>query len=414
MTVIKENQSASVPPHVPQELVYDFSDIEPIMFEDPYARCREVAREAPRIFFTPGQEMRAPSWCLTHFSDIRAVAQNPQLFTSELSYQGPRPHVHGEGAPLIPLELDPPLHSEPRVMLAPIFSPKAMNAMQEEVRELVQELIKEMRQEFGAAPHIDFVESFARKLPSTVFCRLSGLPVDHSRELVGWNNMIIHGKTMEERQEGVDKISELLAELIDERRAEPKGDIISKVIHLGKLGGEPLGDKEIMGFCFLLFLGGLDTVTNALSNIFTYLALNPAKRDDLVENPGLIPSAIEELLRTHAVIRVGRQATQDTEINGVQIKAGDRVTLLYPMANFNEELFEDAEVVDFQREADAHLTFGVGPHRCVGSHLARKEIIISVQELLKAFPTLEIAKNERPKADCIGTFGYDYLPLALG
>ena len=410
-----ETQKTPIPPHVPAELVYDFDYMEPILFEDPYKRFRQMACDAPKIFYGRGvDQIRPPSWYLTNYSDMRAVAQNPECFSSLGCYPGPRPEVNGDNnCPLIPLELDPPQHTQPRVLLAPLLSPKAVAAMEDDMRSLVRKLLDEIRKVANAGGSFDFVELFAKPLPSKIFCKLSGLPVERSGELVDCNNTIIHGKTEEERAQATKEVSALLAELIEQRRSEPKDDIISKIIHNAKIDGKLLADTEIMGFCFLLFLAGLDTVTHALGNIFTFLAKNPDQRDKLVENPALIPAAVEELLRTHGVIFVNRHATKDTEIDGVKIKQGEMISLLFPVANFNKEAFDDPETVDFHREADPHFTFGAGPHRCIGSHLARKEITISVQEFLSAFPKFRIADNEKPRADCVGTFGYEYVPLCL-
>ncbi|MGI9568988.1 MAG: cytochrome P450, partial [Desulfobulbia bacterium] len=400
-----------VPDHVPTELVYNFHQLEPIMTEKPYERLAELVKVAPKIFFSPGFLPRQePAWHLTNYEDIRFVAQNPQTFSSQGNYRGPRPEVDGESDyDLIPLELDPPHHNLPRALLTPILSPKSVASMEDKIRSLVLELIQQLKDK--GTNECEFVEEFARPLPSILFCGLSGLPMERAEELVEWNNNIIKAKSLEEAQEGAQKIGDLLAELIEEVKANPTDSFISKVVNQAEIDDRPMTNKEIFGFTFLLFLGGLDTVTNMLGNIFSYLGDNPDKRDEIVNNPDILPQAVEELIRTHGVIAVHRAVVEDTEVDGVPMKKGERVTLLYPAANFNDSAFENADTVDFNRESNAHFTFGAGPHRCIGSHLARKEINIAVEELLKAFPTIRTKAGDKPVADCLGTYGYHYVPL---
>lgn len=402
--------NAKFPSHVPEELVYSFNNFEPIMFQDPYSRIREVAREAPKIFYSLGYPpLFEPGWMLTRHEDIRDVAQNTEVFTSKKNFNMPKPAIEGDNEwDLIPLELDPPHHDMPRGMLMPILSPKAVAAMEDDIRELVISLIGEMKEGGNTA---DFVEAFAVPLPSIMFCKLSGLPEERSHELVEWNNQIIHAKSLEECQQGGELIRDLLDKLVDDLKANPNGTIISKVVNEAEIDGRSMNKKEIISFCFMLFLGGLDTVTNALGNVFAYLVSHLDQRDQLVKDPTLIPAAVEELLRTQSVIYVNRRALVDTEIDGVFVKAGDIVTLLLPAANYNQEVFEDAESVDFTRDMTPHFTFGVGPHRCIGSHLARKEITVAVEELLKALPEIRLREGESLKADCAGTYGYCYVPV---
>lgn len=400
-----------VPSHIPAELVYSYHQLEPIMSEKPFERLAELAKVAPKIFFSPGfLPLQSPSWYLTNYKDIRYVAQNPEIFTSKGNFHGPRPEVDGEtNYDLIPLELDPPHHNQPRMLLIPFLSPKSIAAMEDSIRAQVLELVEQIKNK--GTNECEFVEEFARPLPSILFCGLSGLPVERADELVTWNNNIIKAKSMEEAQQGAQKIGDLLDVLIEEKKTNPTDDFISKVVNGATLDGRQMSRKEIVGFVFLLFLAGLDTVTNMLANIFNYLGSNPDKRDEIVNDPEILPKAVEELIRALGVIQVNRTVVEDTEVDGVQFKKGERVTLLLPSANFNDSVFENSETVDFNREANAHFTFGAGPHRCIGSHLARKEINIAVEELLKAFPTIRIKAGDKSVADCLGTYGHHYVPL---
>ena len=258
----------------------------------------------------------------------------------------------------------------------------------------------------------EFVKEFAVPLPSELFCRLAGLPVDRAAELVHLNETLLKAPTPEERFEAVETVGGILNNVITKFREQPEDNILSKIVH-SEVDGDPFTDEEIMGFAMLLFQGGLDTVMSALGNIFAYLGSNPDKRDELVKNPDLIPSAIEELLRVFAVIQTRRHATQDTEVDGVLIKKGEALGLLFPAANFNDEVFENADAIDFNREgAGVHFTFGAGPHRCVGSHLARRELRIAVEEFLKAFPNFHVKAGAKIPAT-LGTFGKVSVPLEL-
>ncbi len=407
-----EEMSPAVPDHVPEELVYPFSLLEPIMFEEPHERMKQLAKEAPKIFFTLGDmPFNPPHWVLTNYKDIRYVCQNPDLFSSRHVYGQAVPEVNGSrDYPLIPLELDPPAHSRPRALLNPMLSPKAMTALESDVRELVLDLIRQIEEK--GSNECEFVSEFAVPLPSTLFCRLAGLPVDRAAELVHLNETLLKGQTEAIRFEACETIGDILRNVIAELKENPKDNILSKIVH-SEINGESFTDEEIMGFAMLLFQGGLDTVMSALGNIFSYLGSHADKRDELIKNPDLVPSAIEELLRTFAVIQTRRHATQDTEIDGVLIKKGDALGIMFPAANFNEEVFENAEEINFNRERPGvHFSFGAGPHRCVGSHLARRELRIAVAEFLKAFPNFHVKPGAKIPAT-VGTFGKQSVPLLL-
>lgn len=321
---------------------------------------------------------------------VDAVLRDPGTFSS----QGAMPL--GSPDPLIPLEIDPPDHHRYRKLLDPIFAPRKVALMEDTVAALVNELIDQ----FIADGTTDLVQSFTEPLPSTVFLNLLGLPVDNVAEFLRLKDGIIRppGDTEEEhmnvRVEVGMKIYELFEGVIADRTAEPRDDLVSWFLTT-EVDGERLTREEILGICFLFLLAGLDTVAGQLSTMFAYLLANPDARDQLVANPDLIPSAIEESLRWETIVAtIARRTTSDTELFGVTIPAGSFIQVGIGAANVDTDEFPDAMNVDFQRNPNRHLAFGGGIHRCLGSHLARLELRVALREFHRRIPTYAVAPGE--------------------
>jgi len=201
-----------------------------------------------------------------------------------------------------------------------------------------------------------------------------------------------------------------LRRVLAERRAQPADDLLSYVATV-EIEGRLLTPDEALGVAFLLYSAGLDTVANMLAFMFKYLAEHPQDQQLLRDEPALIPNAIEELMRAFPIILSGRQVTRDVEWHGVKMKAGDVVTLPTMLAGRDAQEFPNPDVVDFRREKVSHITFAAGPHRCVGSHLARRELRIALEEWLKRVPPFRIKPGERAVTHGIGVFGVERLPL---
>jgi cytochrome P450 len=247
-----------------------------------------------------------------------------------------------------------------------------------------------------------------------------GLPQTELPRFLRIKDMIIRPQTLMERftlegaqelrKEAGRQIYAFFGELIDERRRRPGSDMVSYLLET-EIDGQRLTREEILDVSFLLILAGLDTVTATLGCNIAYLAANPEQRRRIVEKPELIPAAVEELLRWETpVTGVPRVLKQDVEIHGVKLEKGQLVTLLIGASNVDESEFSEPERVDFERERNKHLAFGGGPHRCLGSHLARLELEVAMQVWHERIPDYRIKPGEVPRYSA-GIREVQYLPL---
>ena len=299
--------------------------------------------------------------------------------------------------PMIPLQIDPPEQKKYRKLLDPIFAPRKMAAMEEEVAVLVNDLIDR----FIANGSVDFAKEFSVPFPSQVFLTLLGLPLDELDRFLTMKDGIIRPdhvtgalygskKATDYQQMIADSVYEYFDKVLDERELKREDDILSMFLD-AEVDGVQLNRDEMLDICFLFLIAGLDTVTATLDCMFSFLAQHPDQRQQIVANPDLIPSAIEELLRWETpVMGVARVAVEDTELGGCPIKKGDQVMIMLGSANTDEAEFPDADVVRFDREVNRHLAFGGGIHRCLGSHLARMELRVALREWHRRIPEYSV------------------------
>ena len=323
-------------------------------------------------------------------ADVRHVLQHPEVFSSGIDA------VHiGQVRPLIPLQIDPPQHRNYRKLLDPIFAPKQIALLEDQTRALVRDLIAPL----AGQGHCNFHSAVAEPLPTTVFLQLLGLPVSRAKEFIALKDGIIRPPvtTHEERVEYTDRIGQqiyaVLQEAIDERRAEPKDDVLSMFLD-AEVDGHRLTNDDILDIGYLFFLAGLDTVTASLDCMLSYLAQHPEHRKQLVEDPSLIQHAVEEMLRWESPVQgVVRITTQDTEIGGCPVAANRVVTVMLGSANTDERAWPDVDSIDFERPENRHIAFGGGAHRCLGSHLARMELRVALEEWHEAVPDYSVKEG---------------------
>jgi cytochrome P450 len=324
---------------------------------------------------------------VSRYADVMWALKHPEVFSSKNVVE------IGNDVPLIPLSVDPPEHAKYRRMLDPQFSPKRMADLEPEARALVNEIIDK----FIDRGECNFHEDFATPLPSTIFLALMGLPHDDLPRFLRWRDDTIRpqGDSMEaieaKRIAAGQAIERYFEGKIEEKRADPDDRLLSTIVH-AEVDGRPLTHAELLGTTHLLLLGGLDTVTATLDCMIVYLARYPERRQALLADGSLVPGAVEELLRHQTpVMMVPRKIAQDCEMGGVQMKAGDGATLLIGAANADIDEFEDASEVRFDRESNRHLAFGGGAHRCLGSHLARLELTVALEEFHRRVTDYELA-----------------------
>jgi cytochrome P450 len=321
-------------------------------------------------------------------AEVRHVLQHPEIFSS-----GEDAVSIGQVRPLIPLQIDPPHHKTFRKLLDPLFAPKQVALLEPQTRALVKELIGAVAPE----GRCNFHHQLAEILPTTVFLQILGLPTSRLQEFLELKDGIIRpaAHSMEERvrmcNETGQKIYRVLEEVVEQRAAQREDDLLSLFLD-AEVDGHALTNDDIVDIGYLFFLAGLDTVTASLDCMLAYLAQHPEQRQRIVEDPSIIPHAVEEMLRWETPVSgVARITREDTEIGGCPIKKGQFVSVLLAAANTDERVWDEPDRIDFDREGNHHIAFGGGVHRCLGSHLARMELRVALEEWHQAVPEYAIA-----------------------
>lgn len=383
---VPEDQVASVHPYS--------GEAEPMWFLNYVDRLRE---RHPFYWSDDGW------WVLTEMAGIREAMQRPDVFSNHLGgVVDPDPDYLW-----IPEMLDPPEHTRWRQLLAPVFSPARMTALEDKVRQRVAELIDG----FAAAGHCDFKKDFAEPYPTTIFMELMGLPVSHSEQFMTWENAILNtpAELDPDRKLATQAMHDVMgyfSDLIAQRRAAPRDDLVSIAL-TWTIDGEPVSEADLLSLCLLMFMAGLDTVTCQLGWAFWHLATHDEDRKRLVGDPAVIGSAVEEVLRVYTIVRPGRKVRRDIEFHGCPMKSGDVVFLPLNGACRDSKAFPDADRFVIDRAPNNHIAFGAGPHRCVGSHLARRELRIALEEWHARIPEYRI-----PAGSHIHEFGGSQLAIA--
>ena len=377
-------------------------------FVDPTTRSANPYDESvaadPRQFYaalrdhTPIAEMlELPNThIISRYEDVKFALRHPEIFSSDLEAVD-----IGQDRPLIPLQIDPPEHAKYRRLMDPHLAMKHFVPMEDDVRALVTRIIDDFI-ETGSA---DFHSQFSIPLPCTVFLQLCGLPLEEIETFLRWKDNIIRPQVHDPeaadpdvaariRHDTARAVYDYFGDVISARRKDPGDDVMSRFTH-GEIDGETMSDEEMLDIAFLFILGGLDTVTSTLDCSIADLGQNPARRDELVADPSKIPDAVEELLRVHTpVMQVLRVVKQPHEMHGVSFEPGDTVMVMLGSANTDPTEFgEAADDLDFDREQNRHFAFGGGPHRCLGSHLARFELRIALEELHRRMPDYRVVEG---------------------
>lgn len=319
---------------------------------------------------------------------------------------------------MIPLEIDPPDHTKYRQILNPLFSPKRMAELEGEIRKIVDELLDEALD----GDRCEFITAFAKPLPTRVFLALLGWPQEDAAKLHHWTDTIVQGKpgaSEEEstavREQAAGEAYEYFANMIDARMEDPNApEDVTSVLLEGKFDDRELTQFEILNICFLMMIAGLHTVQGQLAHSMIYLAENPDKRRELTDNLELVPAAVEELLRYDSPIAPSRLIKSDIEVGGVKICSGDRTLIPLNAANRDPEQFDKPDEVDFTREPNPHLAFGGGRHRCLGSHLARLELRIAMEQIHQRIPDYKLDPSDPPLRHLSQVKGVERLALILG
>lgn len=345
-------------------------------------------------------------WCLTKYDDVVAASKNPKLFSSARDWGGHRIFNEAEvgGAALgdaalddvsdvdtSMISMDPPLHNIYRGMVTPGFTPPRIKNMEARIRSQVHDILDTLQ----GRDQCEFVTSVAAELPIRVLAELFGIPQADRLKLFEWSNAMI-GEDDPELRPSDAFIATCFAEMSDyamalwrDRTANPGDDLISMLAH-GLVDGKPMSPAQYIGTFILLVVGGNETTRQSIAGGTLALAEFPDQRQKLLDDPSLIPVAVNEIIRwVSPVLHMRRTATEDLEIRGQKIAKGDKVVLWYVSANRDEEKFPDPFKFDVTRRDAMHLGFGIGQHFCLGSRLAELQLRIMFEELLPRYPNLK-------------------------
>lgn len=401
------------PAHVPDALVYDFDYFhDPALVANPHERIAELVRNAPPIFWNP---RHGGAWMLmSHFANFNA-SRDWETFTNQVippaqiqammaSLPPGMPHIPSA----VPINLDPPDHTKYRVPLQAAFSPKAMSALQDSIRALACQLIDKVAKRGSC----EFMSEIAEPLPVQVFLKMMGLPLERQAE---YRKLVREhlGSADAGVAESIRKLQRVAAVMHDtfiERRDNPKDDLISLLWKI-EIDGKPTTMDDMENYGVLLFIAGLDTVMNGMGFGIRHLAQDPAAQSRLRNDRSLIPDGLEELLRRYSFTVPPRRVARDVLFEGVQMKENDRVVLFLPAADLDPKEFPEPERFDLDRENKVHIAFNSGPHRCLGSHLARVELRILYEEMLSRLPEFRLDPAHPPRFHGGHVIGVDSLNL---
>ncbi len=324
-----------------------------------------------------------PGWLLTGYDDTMAMLRDPDNFTK--NGMGQWAQSIGEDWLVVPTEVDPPIHSFYRKALNPNFSPQKMAAMKDDLKRRASDLIDKFKDRGSC----DFINEFSERYPIYIVLDLLGLPQERMAEFLSWEKDLLHSNDWEVRTAAVHKVVDYLRAEIAERRENPRDDYITKIFDFEAEEGRKWNDEEVLGHCYNLFIGGLDTVTTMLGNIFAHLARYPEQQQELRDHPDRIVLAVEEFLRVYGPVTAFRIAAREIEIHGQKIMPGDYVSVSTTVVNQDPALHDNPSQVRFDRKA-AHVALGGGIHKCLGMHLARLELQVALEEFLGSVPQFRL------------------------
>ncbi|MEO6987822.1 MAG: cytochrome P450 [Aquihabitans sp.] len=329
-------------------------------------------------------------WLPTRHEDISAIAHDTVNFSSEgVIVNSFMPEGLAPVGYAPPITSDPPFHAGARRLLLSSFSPKAINALEDNTRKLCNELLDDI--EAQGTSVVDAARQYSQHIPVRVIAEMLGLPREDGDRFRTFIHRVIEKPGEYEDLAPEDTLVHYIGNhLIARRAAPPKDDLIGHLLEV-EIDGEGLTDEHIFGTVALLIIAGIDTTWSAIGASLWHLAHHPEDRARLVNDPEVPPFAIEEFLRFYAPVTMARIAAEDTEIGGCPVAKRDWVLLPFPAANRDPEAFEQADEFIIDRQRNRHVAFGLGIHRCLGSNLARLELTIAIDEWMKRFPDFELA-----------------------
>jgi cytochrome P450 len=391
--------AVSRPAHIPESAVYDFDMfLDPGYLADPHKRVMELIKTAPPVMWTP---RNGGHWMFLSHGACFKAARDIDSFTSRFVTREQLEAIRAKMPPgtphipnAVPINLDPPEHTQYRAPLQQAFSPKTMLALKNDIRALAAQLIDDVK----ARGSCDFMVDIAEPLPVRVFLKMLGLPLERQDDYRALVREHLSDPEPDPRKVMMKllRITAMMRDTILARREHPRDDLIS-LLWKSEINGKPTTLEDMENYGVVLFIAGLDTVMNGMGFGIRHLAQNQDLQAQLRANPKIIPEAAEELLRRYTFTVPPRKVAKDLVFEGLEMKAGERVMLFLPAADLDPGEFSGSERFDLQREKKTHIAFNAGPHRCLGSHLARVELQTLYEEMLSRLPPFRLDPNRPPK-----------------
>jgi cytochrome P450 len=364
----------------------DFSHLEPEWAADPYPIQDDLRRRCP----IARTERFGGGWLPTRYEDVAAIAYDTELFSSRSiimsNFRPPRELAPAGGSP--PISSDPPFHHDARKLLLPAFTKTAVSQHEPAARALCHSLIDA----FEGRDVVDAARDYAQHIPMRVIASMLGFPPEDGPRFREFVENTLEGVNLppEERIERMATLFDYLLEQIHDHIENPRDDLTTFLVS-AELQGHKLDPSHVAGTMALLLIAGIDTTWSAIGASLWHLAKTPGDRRRLVAEPALLPTAMEEFLRAYAPVTMARLVKQDMRWRGVDLKADDWILVSFPAANRDPAQFDRAGEVVIDREVNRHAAFGLGIHRCVGSHLARMELRVALEVWLERISSFTLA-----------------------
>jgi len=375
----------------------DFDPHDPEYALNPWEHFKRLRAECP---VSHSDRYDGGFWILSKYEDVKAVSLDPERFSSDGDLMVPSTHM---GWKLLPIQCDPPLTAEYRRVINHVFHVRAVRELEPLVRRWTVEAIDG----FSERGTCDLVPELAYPVPAKVTTHLMGWPVDEWETVLhAIKDFTTRAPDEPERAEALGGVESLRARVIEnvELRRHERGDDLASHLLAAEVEGRPLTRDEIVGVMMMVIFGGVDTTVASIGNMLHYLDLDRELRSKLIADPALIPAAVEELLRYEPPIQgFARIPTRPCVLGGEKIPAGEKVLMLFGSANHDEDVFESPGEVRIDRPSNPHLTFGVGVHRCQGATLARMELRVVLEEVLRRIPDYRIRHDEVVHTHTAGT-----------
>ena len=410
-----------------------YDPLDPAFLADPYPAFAWL-REHDPVHHHPADDRAPAFWALSRFEHVWDAVRRPEVFSSASGLTFFDDEIGRLDIPPTIVMLDPPRQTQLRALIGRGFTPRRVLQLESRIREFVRSRLGEMAARHAAGEVVDFHTDFASTVPTYVLAELFGVPAEERERFAPWVQALTRlqndgfdagaltgALTGAGSVDAVTAMAEMMAYFsaaIAERRTSPTDDLLGELVsaRIDDADGRThhLTDWDILGFCFVVVAGGSDTTASLISHAVTLLDTAPDQRRLLLDDPGLIPAALVEFLRLESSVQgLARTTLAEVEVEGVTIPAGQKVMMLYAAANRDPREFgPTADQVDVRREIPRHLSFSSGPHFCIGSHLARLQAKVALEELLAAHPQVRLDPSSGRRHESPFVRGWVSLPVA--